>query len=309
MIWNILKKQDLTVMLPYRFTREATYAFINLIIDENYDSRCDKLVFDFSNLNFIDPAGVTVLSNLIEFLKLSKVKVVFKSFNVNSTNENAIMYLDDSGFFNHYLNKTLRQHAGVRSTTLPLELVEYSKSYEYMGFRLLPWLASSLNVNEQALATIKVCFQEIYNNIKDHSQVKVGCSFAQYYPQKREIILTVSDFGVGIPFNVVKHNPQLSDHDAIDKACEEGYTTQTTGRNRGAGLDVLIKNVVQKNGGTLIIQSRHGIVHCLKRDGLVTRIPREANGFYPGTLIYIKLDINNFVYDEFDEEVDKDFSW
>jgi anti-sigma regulatory factor (Ser/Thr protein kinase) len=308
MIWGILKKQELRVDIPNRFDRITAYAFINQIIDENYDSRCSNLVFDFSKLRFIDPAGVTVLSNLIEFLKLLGVKIQITGHQKNNVNKQAIEYLDDSGFFNHYLRQKLNPNARVRQTTLPLELVDYTRSYEYMGFTLLPWLSRILHVDEKALSTIKVCFQEIFNNIKDHSQVNVGCIYAQHYPNrdnKNQIIIAISDFGVGIPFNVKKQYSEISDHEAIDKACEEGYTTQTTGKNRGAGLDVLIKNVVSKNGGTILIQSCHGIVTCIKRVGETKRIPREAPGFYPGTMIQLSLEIDKFVYDEFDEE----FEW
>lgn len=298
MIWNILKNEKLTVKLPHSLNEETIYPFIETIIDKNYDSKCDSLIFDFANLKFIEPSGVTVLSNLIEFLKLSKVKVAFANMD---TKQFAIRYLDDSDFFNHYMGKKLRTSSELRPTTLPLELVEYSRSYEYMGFRLIPWLSRNLNVPEAALSTLKVCFQEIFNNIKDHSEVTIGCIFAQHYPNLNQIQITASDFGIGIPTNIRKLEPALSDHLAIDKACDEGYTTQTTGRNRGAGLDVLIKNVVFKNSGNIVIQSRHGRVVCKKEGDYVRRIPREVKGFYPGTLIQLILDTEKFQLDEMEE--------
>ncbi len=174
-----------------------------------------------------------------------------------------------------------------------------------MGFKLIPWLARSLSCDEPSLATLKVCFQEIFNNINDHSTEKIGCSFAQHYPQKNKIKISISDFGVGIPFNVKNKIKNLNDHQAIDKACEAGFTTQTTVRNRGAGLDVLIKNVVAKNNGVVIIQSRKGLVSCVKLNGELKRSAKPSAGFYPGTLIQITLDTNKFVSDEHEE----DFEW
>ncbi len=117
--------------------------------------------------------------------------------------------------------------------------------------------------------------------------------------------ISISDFGVGIPFNVNNKINGLSDHQAIDKACEAGFTTQTTLRNRGAGLDVLIKNVVAKNNGVVIIQSRKGLVSCVKLNGVLKRSAKPAAGFYPGTLIQITLDTSKFVSDEHEE----DFEW
>lgn len=299
MIWNILAKDELEVALPHTLDRQTIYPLVANVLDENLDSRCSRINLDFSRLGFVEPDGVTVLSNLIEFLKKSKVKIFFK--NHEKTTRPSISYLDDSGFFQHYLGKSLSSGASVRSTTLPLNLVDYSKSYEYMGYKLIPWLARSLCCEEPSLATLKVCFQEIFNNINDHSTEKIGCSFAQYYPQKSQIKISISDFGVGIPHNVNKVVKNLSDHQAIDMACEAGFTTQTTSRNRGAGLDVLIKNVVAKNSGLVVIQSRKGLVSCVKVNGELKRSARLAAGFYPGTLIQITLDTKKFVSDEHEE--------
>jgi hypothetical protein len=184
MIWKILAKKELDVSLPHTLDRQTIYPLVAEVLDENFDARCSRINLDFSNLNFVEPDGVTVLSNLIEFLKKTKVKVSFD--NHQKLIKPSIKYLDDSGFFNYYLGSYLSNTASVRSTTLPLNLVDYSKSYEYMGVKLIPWLARSLSCDEPSLATLKVCFQEIFNNIKDHSTEKIGCSFAQHYPQKNQ---------------------------------------------------------------------------------------------------------------------------
>ena len=156
------------------------------------------------------------------------------------------------------------------------------------------------------MGTIKVCFHEIFNNIRDHSQQKSACSFAQYYPNKKEVKIAISDFGVGIPSNVEKVRLGLTDQGAIELACQEGFTTSSTPRNRGAGLDVLIKNVVGRNKGTIIINSRRGAFSCTPNSSGITRTPRSAPGMYPGTLINIVLKVNNELIDE---DVEEDFSW
>lgn len=303
MIWKILKKEELDVMLPYTLNHLNIYSLVNSVLDENFDARCERINFDFSRLSFVEPDGVTVLSNLIEFLKKSKVKTGFK--NHDTPSKDAIGYLDDSGFFKQYLGKSIKTHAMARPTTLPLNLVDYTRSYEYMELKLIPWLSRALLCNEPSLATLKVCFQEIFNNIKDHSTERIACSFAQHYPQKRLIKISISDFGIGIPANVKKKTGDISDHEAINAACREGFTTQSTHRNRGAGLDVLIKNVVSKNSGTVFIRSLKGILSCTKQGAIVKRSAKPSPGFYPGTLIQIILDTGKFVSDE-PEEV---FEW
>ena len=49
---------------------------------------------------------------------------------------------------------------------------------------------------------------------------------------------------MGIPQNVRAKMGIGSDQAAIAMACQEGFTTKSTPRNMGAGLHVLIRNVV-----------------------------------------------------------------
>lgn len=301
MIINILSSFEITVPLPYRLNRETIYSLVNSVLEGDLTPKANKVIFDFSSLNFVEPAGITVLSNLIEVLKKNKVKTSFSGLSYKPS----IDYLNDSGFFKHYLQKEIYQKPTLRGTTLPLELVSYSKSYEYMDFTLVPWLARELSSDPKSLATAKSCFHEIFNNIQDHSQVTIGCSFAQHYPKKNEIQISISDFGIGIPTNVRKKDASLSDQQAIALACSEGYTTQTTPRNRGAGLHVLIQNVAKRNKGTIIIHSLSGITSFTNTPDGVKGNTRSAFGNYPGTLIQIILDTRKFIFDAHHE----DFEW
>ena len=303
MIWHILSPRSHTVQLPHNFNKDTMYALVANVMDEEQNCRYSRIVFDFGRLQFIEPDGISVLSNLIEYLKHSGAKVTFANFNGGTP---ALKFLDDSGFFLLYLKRQLDPASKVRSTTLPLKLVEYKRSYEYMEYKLIPWLGHALGVTDAALSTVKVCFLEIFNNIEDHSTVSIGCAFAQHYPKRHQVKICISDFGIGIPANVRKARPDLTDQAAIEQACREGFTTNTTPRNRGAGLAVLINNVVRTNGGSVIIHSGQGIYSCTKAGTVVNRTPRTAPGFYPGTLVHISLNTQSFVADEVEEE---DFEW
>jgi anti-anti-sigma regulatory factor len=102
MIWNVRFFREITVPLPVTFNVSTMYPFIDKAIDEQCDAKCSKVIFDFSKLAWIEPVGVVVLSNLIEYFRKIGVKVSFKGHTVNSQ---ANIFLDDSGFFNHYLKK------------------------------------------------------------------------------------------------------------------------------------------------------------------------------------------------------------
>jgi hypothetical protein len=98
-----------------------------------------------------------------------------------------------------------------------------------------------------------------------------------------------------------------SDQAAIAMACQEGFTTKSTPRNMGAGLHILIRNVVHRNHGSVIISSGNGIYSQTYQSGGENKgTGRASPGLYPGTMIYITLSRSDFVPSEIDGE---EFTW
>jgi hypothetical protein len=99
----------------------------------------------------------------------------------------------------------------------------------------------------------------------------------------------VSDFGLGIPENVRRKLPNLSDAEAIVQAVQEGFTTKSNPRNQGTGLDYLLKTVVMANGGHVTFYSCKSIVRFSKAETDVVPFVFGGVGFCPGTTIDICL--------------------
>jgi anti-sigma regulatory factor (Ser/Thr protein kinase) len=303
-LFDIFSRPSLTLQIPHTFKAETMYPFIATAIDcDRLEPKCSRLEFDFSNLKFIEPIGVVVLSNTIEWLRKRQVKMQFIN---HRTNTPANKFLDDSQFFSRYLDKEIRPYSDPRSTTVPLQLIKHAGSFVYIE-NLINWLSERLHLSKATLSGLKVCLQELFNNIKDHASEDTGCIFVQHHPKPRQIKIVVSDFGVGIPANVRTIIANISDGDAIKKATEEGFTTKPGGRNRGAGLDILTLNVVKTNQGTVHIHSLNGIFSAFPGGtGIQTHIKASRDGTYPGTLIQLMLRTDTFDPSIADEE---NFEW
>jgi anti-sigma regulatory factor (Ser/Thr protein kinase) len=293
--------------LPSNFTRHTMYDLLNSVIDFELNPKDHTITFDFSNLNFIEPSGITILSNLFEWLVRRGVdtNVLCPERIVGGKND-PLQYLDDSRFFERYIGQTITDNPEIRPTTIPLKLVTYENSYQWLERDFTFWLSQQLGINPKSLVNIRMCIGEIFNNINDHAQENTGCIFAQHYPRSKEIKIAISDFGVGIPNNIRRLNPSLQDHHAIEKATEEGFTSKTSPRNLGAGLHTLIENVVNDNGGAVHIHSNYGILSCTKGYTEIQKTPILKNGFYPGTFIEVVLKtdaIQNI------EDYEEEFEW
>jgi anti-sigma regulatory factor (Ser/Thr protein kinase)/anti-anti-sigma regulatory factor len=305
MIWKINGGDERVVLLPRTFNSETMYGFIKKAVDEQCNALSSKITFDFSDLAFIEPVGVVVLSNLIEYFKKLGVKTYFSG---HKHVTEPINYLDDSGFFKQYLGHSLKTSPALRPTTMPLGLVPNDRSVGFVHMSLTPWVANHLSVSEESLATVRVCIEEVFHNIQDHSGVLNCCVFAQYFPKQSQLQIAISDFGLGIPFNVRKVLPDLSDHDALRMACQEGFTTKSNVNNRGVGLTTLMRYVTQRNGGTVLLASGKAQLSAVP-DQVTTKItPRSREVSYPGTLVRVILRTDQLARMAKDLEKE-DFSW
>src|SRR5690625_2889388 len=215
----------MNIDLPYTFNKNTMYPFIESVINNRMEPKSGKIRFIFNKLGFIEPSGVTILSNVIEWLKQRNVKITFSvPKNKKTAPTEGIEYLDDSMFFKHYLGRNLTKNACVRNTTLPLEFIAYDQSYGWKENTFIPWLSSRLFVSNHSLADIDVSFGEIFNNIRDHAEENTGCIYAQHYPRKDQIKISISDFGVGIPNTMRRINNKYSDGEALEKAIEDGVS-------------------------------------------------------------------------------------
>lgn len=240
------------IRLPHQFDGLTLSKVVADLVASSPNKLPEKLVFDFSALTFVRPAGVVFLSNLIHWLGEKGTAVSF----VHIERERAaLFFLDDSLFFEQHCGSKVRPNAAPRATTRPLIRIAQNDAHHWLETNLLPWLAHRMQITEASLYSLKVCVSELFNNIRDHTRYDIGSIFVQHFPRENRVVVSVSDFGIGIPENVRKNLPALSDAEAIVQAVQEGFTTKSTPANRGAGLDYLARVVVLTNGGTLTVHS------------------------------------------------------
>ena len=247
----------------------------------------DCLQLDFSRLRAILPSGVTFLSNLIYWFGSRGWIVTF--VNHDDPSRRAIAYLDDAGFFLEHEGLEIRPRAKIRKTTLALERIETTLGHNWLRTRFIPWLAPTLGLSEASLYAFEISVQEVITNIRDHSGRDAGSIFVQHFPSKKEVVISIADFGSGIPATVRTVAPQLKDAEAIIRAAQPGFSSKPKPRRRGAGLDFLIETVVRTNGGRVSVFSGTGhVAFFMDQEQLrVSEIP--GAGFCPGVTFDITL--------------------
>jgi len=304
-MWDILDRfNPHVVQLPARLNMDDLFKFVDKVVDEHVDVRSSAIVFDFSELAWIEPVGIVVLCNLIEYLRLAGVKVTFRNHKVD---RGCLRYLDDCKFFERYLKRQIFEGSKERAGTVPLQLIAHDEAFQYLSFRLIPWVGDIVGLSKASLDSMRACLEEIFHNVKDHSGVGIGCAFAQYYENRAEIQIAISDFGRGIPELVRTVLPNINDRDALRQAAAEGFTTKSNVQNRGAGLPNLIRFVTRINGNVLIASGKGELV-ASPRPGGYKLTARHSSEAYPGTLVRVILRVESLKAMAIDTE-EEDFTW
>jgi anti-anti-sigma regulatory factor/anti-sigma regulatory factor (Ser/Thr protein kinase) len=293
-----------TVQIPNSFDSAAIFSFSQSVVRMDGYPIDNEIVFDFQNLRFVDGAGLTVLCNALEWLLSHNVKISARSF--QPATRASIAYLDDCRFFEKYLGAALRPTASVRETTIPFESVSHAAAHSWLEQRFTPWMASTLQVSNGALGSLRAAIKEIFHNIHDHTALTKGHIHVQHYPKPKQVGITVADFGKGIPNNVRLQDSSQNDAEAIVLATQAGFTTKSKPNNMGAGLDFLVRNITSNKGWIGIYSFRGRVICTGLPNSEISRVSYLGQAAYPGTLIDIRLPIDKFTGDD---EEEGDMSW
>lgn len=292
--------------LPYRLTHSECCQFITERIITPITKNIDGgYLIDFSKTTFIDPSGVAALYNSLQYLILQKRDIHFRGHELR-TDVNT--YLDDSGFFETFLQQRIFPNRPRRQTTVPLHVFDVKNYYGHLMTKLMPWIAQSVEMDAQNLEVLRATLEEAYHNVTYHSGVNYGCVFAQHFPKREELEVVISDHGFGIPYRVRTKFPQTTDNAALLLAFEKGFTTGSVVANRGWGLWQLSNYAAQKNGGEVSLRSGYGIATAIHGNEQPVITALQSKWVYPGTLVRVvlKTDTLRRVRNDTEKEV---FSW
>ena len=165
----------------------------------------------------------------------------------------------------------------------------------------MDWLNRRISLSRGIRDAIQENILEIITNSHDHSGCDFGCYVcAQTYYNRREIEVSIMDFGVGIPSNLIPIYSHLQDDaEAVKYSLVEGVSSRTGKGAKGTGLNVLSQFISLNNGSMRILSSR-GDYHLSGSD---ENIELMTLGF-PGTCICLNINIDDKYYFFSDETED-----
>ncbi|WP_195307756.1 hypothetical protein [Weissella confusa] len=268
----------------------------------------DNVIFDTSNIKWIDSEVSAFIGALIENLKIRQPTTkLFLKHNTSPSRSEEL--LSKNNFLNHYLDKNLYDYNSTGYTVKydvltvtrnALTKNDLTNIYAYLNNELFShskWGANFETYKNQ-LGFSESIF-ELARNTSDHSRSENLIFAGQYYPTKNQFRLSIADNGLGIPLTVrAGSNATGSDAELINWAVQKGNTSKSNNHARGMGLATIAKSL--QNVGELTIISGNG--HWKQIDNgtveLTTLSHKFAGTYVRITFLNDKINNNSFSSEE-----------
>lgn len=230
---------------------------IALAIDLNNISYADKICFDFSQVNWVEPFGMLYAGMLIKnyYRKNPNNKYTVKYIE----NSNVRTYAGHMGFFkfiseNLNLGKSPGEAAG-NNNYMPISRInfqeEYQKftsvgSYLEMGEVIenkSKELSSIISHSNKELEIVLMyCLREMIRNISEHSETNDAWVCGQYWPKKDKAEIAIVDEGIGLKRSLCNNRFHsqyiIEDQDAVQFAVKPGISRAFSPTSENKSKDI-----------------------------------------------------------------------
>ncbi len=171
--------------------------------------------------------------------------------------------------------------------TIPLEQF-YTASWDRSN-RIINLLRRHTQLSADSEDQVRICIQEVIQNIEDHSQSPIGgVMSARYFRQTNEVRVGIADRGVGIGTSLrQKHKDIPGAFAALNRVIQGGYSSHSRANNMGLGVSNLFA-LVRSAGGRIAVFSEDAYGHV--HGGATPTVHGTTSGF-PGTAVFFSLPI------------------
>lgn len=260
----------------------------DLFVKQFKNNPSTKLIIDFSDCDFIYPDYALLLLCSIKYIEHLGIKV---SGTLKLGKNNKIVgYLAKMSFFEN-LNVKLPIEIAKFNPNNAVQIQRYTSENQIEVLKkILTVLKEKSSLDDTVYASLDYCFNEILDNVLNHTEEKVGWVVAQYFENINSIRLIVCDFGMGIQASL-NQKFNFTEEEAITKCIESGVTN---GKGQGHGL-YATASFIRLNRGWLSLFSGNKKINVSEKGSKVKDISN-----WQGTCVYIRINTNIKVdYTEF----------
>jgi len=292
-------ESSLTISVPKAIRcDENGFDFFSRLAGDTITIANKNIIFDFGNCNWFDGNLCAVLGNILDGLKQRNNTLHFKGIT-----ENILNVFVRNKFYKNFISNTTPL---LDSRTIPYErfkLFDEQLAKDIIKRELFD-KPGMPKMSDDAQKAILLNIFEVCVNAITHGECEYVYCCGQFFPDQSspEVSISFVDLGRTIKANVNEYlKANMTGNKTILWALGEGNTTKRGNEPGGLGLK-LLQNLINYNKGSLQIVSADGFIELSNSKFK----ERHMTDYFPGTIVTIKLLLNDSNFYVISKEVDTD---
>ncbi len=285
------------IYIPTLKDKPSDFTWLFTMANQAASSTVD-LCFDFSKCESLWPNAIALLGGIARLVESQGKKIIFDWDSLKNEPLKKIIFQNEfAKIFGFHSQTPLQEAIPYREDRIQdKDRTQHMNSI--MDYLTEFWIGKGwVHVTNALRDAIVGKMWEIYSNAFEHSSGKIGV-FSCGEHIRDDLILTVVDFGYGIPKKVRNflsaedaRAEKLESASCLKWAFKRGNSTSKESIARGLGLD-LLKEFVQMNHGKLEVYSNDGYV-LIDDKGINFE---NCNVSFEGTVVHITLRCDEKLY-------------
>lgn len=266
-----MKNEPVRIMVPNELNMDSAIEFSRYILSLSGSS---SYVFDFSELNFVEPTSMLIVASSLERFRADNDESEFIAENYYKNT-----YAGHMGFFRAFGIDFGNDPGQAKGSTsyLPITILDVNEVISAARENRRPVgeeledrarnLSEVLTQNENGslVDTLTFSIREIMRNVIEHSESSLLEYCAQYWPTRNSVEIGILDKGIGVSASLSRnpyvniesdaHALQLSLMPGVSGKMYKGVRQRAYDDWQNSGFGLYMTNRICRNGGSFFIAS------------------------------------------------------
>ena len=235
---------------------------------------------------------LTTLACLIQHFSDKRIDVY-----LNDENREVYEYLYNDLQLSEYWAHDAKNHVDARTDNRIFNLWRIRREEMDLYAMEVERYFKRVYFHDRDLSGLSMSMCEAFYNVYDHAKANGNAfSFIRYDETRQKIHIAICDFGCGLCNKVKEYVPEIqTDTDAMKRAIENNFTTKSTMRNKGKGLD----NILSYSDAARLFSGTSLLVKLSESLKLYS-----VDYAFQGTLIYFEVNLSKSDKEEYIQDLE-----